>query len=193
MDLDQPASATAFPLFGLGYRRILDLGVYRCSEEQYLSEQRADSAAAVPSYMDPRAEKRQIEDIKALWSDRYGGAWLGNEVVGLISICAAHAKLGGVLYYVRDRRITKRMARKRLFLLGKMFEFNTLFWQLRTSPEIYEKLRQELSASIAGSATLKRRVVDFEPLDALGPHINWVAITSDAPPREHSRSQPSSS
>jgi hypothetical protein len=166
-------------LFGPGYRRVLDLGVYRCSEERYWSEQQADRDAQIPSFMDPQAERGQIEAIKADWSEKYGGPWLGNEVVGLISICAARAKLCAALYYVKDRRITKRMTRKRMFLLGKLFEFNTLFWQLPASPEIYEKLRQELSDSIAGSAILKGRVVDFGPLDALGPHIDWVAVTSD--------------
>ena len=84
--------------FGRGYRRILDLGVYRCSEEKYWSEQQADRDASIPSFMDPQAEKRQINDIKARWSEKYGGPWLGNEVVGLISISAAHAhaKLGAV-------------------------------------------------------------------------------------------------
>jgi hypothetical protein len=128
--------------------------------------------------MDREKEKRQIEAIKALWAEKFGSSWLGNEIVGLISIHAARAKLGGVIYYVRERRITKRMTRRRMFLLGKLFDFNTMFPEPRTSEEIYEKLRQELRDSIAGLATLKGRVVDFEPLDALGPCIDWATITS---------------
>jgi hypothetical protein len=177
--------------FGWGdARRILDLYVYRCSESQYFAEQKAALNAVEDAFRREdlarsEAARRQfppvpastIKALKERRSDRYGGAWLFNEAVGLISLCAARAKIGALFYYVNGR-VMKGMVRKRVFLRGKLFEFNTLFPEPRTSGEIHEKLRQELRDSIADASLFKDRVIDFEPLDNLGPHIDWVAVTS---------------
>jgi hypothetical protein len=111
--------------FGRRYRRILDLGVYRCSEEQYRAEQKADCDALILS-LDLPTNSRVETSIRDRWRDKHGGPWLGNELVGVISICAGPAHLGAVFCLV-NRRITKRTVRGRLFLVGKLLDFNVMF------------------------------------------------------------------
>jgi hypothetical protein len=77
---------------------------------------------------------------------------------------------------VQYKRITKRMAHKRIFDQGRLFEFGTFAQDNNLT--IFKRLREELEFGIASRLSLKKRVVDFEPLNTLGPHIDWVAITA---------------
>ena len=99
-----------------------------------------------------------------------------NEAIGLITLRAAPGRIGGWLYLVQYKRITKRMAHKRIFDQGRLFEFG-IFPQ-DDNLTIFKRLREELELGIASRLSLKKRVVDFEPLNAIGPHTDWVAITA---------------
>jgi hypothetical protein len=162
---------------GPEWRRILDLIVYRCSEDQYFTEQHADESAYVRILgLDPTSRDSNTTRLKGHWSDKHGGSWLINEAVGLISICAAPSKIGALSYFVSGR-IMKHMAKRRMFLQGKLFEFN-IWPENGSSEQIYEILRQSLRESAADVGRFRGRVIDLEPLDALGPHIDWAGITS---------------
>jgi hypothetical protein len=99
-----------------------------------------------------------------------------NEAIGLITLKAAPGRIVGWLYLVKYRRITKRMAQKRIFYQDRLFEFRT--FPNDDSKTIFKRLREELELSIASLDSLKNRVVDCEPLDTVGPYIDWVVITS---------------
>ena len=77
-------------------------------------------------------------------------------------------------YYITNRPINKRMVRRRIFFRSLLFEFN--IWP--EAGESNETLRNLLFASICEIRLLRGRFVDCEPLDALGPHIDWVALTA---------------
>jgi len=77
----------------------------------------------------------------------------------------------------------RHMKRRRVFLKGgKLFEFNV-------SPEedaetIYRNLRRWLRNMTSNLHFMRGRVIDFEPLDVLGPHIDWIGITHRRPDDE---------
>jgi hypothetical protein len=71
------------------------------------------------------------------------------------------------------------MAHKRIFDQGRLFEFGT--FPQDDNQTIFRRLREELKLGIALRDSLKKNVVDFGPLEALGPHIDWVAITKHKP------------
>src|SRR5580692_328119 len=136
--------------FGVGAKRVLNLLVYRCTLERYFSEQKADGDAYVRAVgLDPQskspAEARAVSNIRQHWFEKQGGPWELNEAVGMIELCAAPHKIGGILYYI-NRRITKNMLVKRFFET-KMLEFNV--WPEDHSERIYSTLRKSLIDAIA--------------------------------------------
>jgi hypothetical protein len=72
------------------------------------------------------------------------------------------------------------MKRRRAFLKGRtLFEFNV--WPEDDAETIYLDLRRWISNTISDLHFMRDRVIDFEPLDAVGPHIDWIGITHKRP------------
>jgi hypothetical protein len=166
--------------FGKGSLKIFDLLIYRCQEKQYQEELERDVDRHIRKFdPGPTAEASMRRD----WTDKHGGPWTFNEAVGLISIFVAPLKIGG-LFYFPEERIRKNMKRRRLFLRGKLFEVPV--WLEEDAETIYLNLRRWLSNTISHLPSLRGRVIDFEPLDTLGPHIDWIGITRP-PPRGSGR------
>ena len=192
--------------FGKGSKKIFDLLIYRCQEKQYCEEQKRDKKRdadkLIRALLDPplkspitdtsgervyfsTTEEERAKfaaDLRRDWDYKHGGPWTFNEAVGLISIFVAPYKLGGLLYFT-EGRIMRHMKRRRVFLKGgKLFEFNV-------SPEedaetIYRNLRRWLRNMTSNLHFMRGRVIDFEPLDVLGPHIDWIGITHRRPDDE---------
>jgi hypothetical protein len=161
--------------FGTEARKIFDLFIYRCTEQKYWAEQKEDRTTYIKNFgFDPLSRESYIINMGQRWFEKHGGEWALNEAVGLITLFASPYKIGGLFYFV-NRRIMKRMTQKRVFFRGKLFEFN--IWPNDDSETIYRCLRHRLSDSVAEVRSLRGRVIDFEPLDTLGPHINWAEIT----------------
>jgi hypothetical protein len=163
------------PLFGKDARRIFDLLIYRCTEGQYFEERQIECEKFLRNLgCDPSSTEPSVLHIKEIWSRKHGGAWIVNEIVGLIAIFASRHQIGGDLYFVK-RRVSKHMLRKRLFLLCTLFRLN--IWPSDSSEAIYRTLRDLIDARTAEMHSLRRRVIDFEPLETLGPHIDWAGLT----------------
>ena len=102
-----------------------------------------------------------------------GGAWTLSEAVGVISIFSTTSLIGGLLYLV-NKRIVKNISNKRIFFQGMLFDFN--IWPEDNNETIYHTLQRSLKDNIAEDKRLRGRVIDFETLDSLGPHIDWVGL-----------------
>jgi hypothetical protein len=161
--------------FGKEARKIFDLLVYRCDEKKYLAEQAIDCEKYIRGFgFNPSSKEKHITDLRQHWFEKCGGPWTLNKAVGLITLLATPYQIGG-LFYLANRRIMKRMAQKRIFFQGKLFGFN--IWPTDDSEIIYSHLRQMLKGSVVEHRSLRGLVIDFEPLDTLGSHIDWAAIT----------------
>ena len=157
-------------------RRIFEILIYRCTEKQYWAEQESDCAKFLKLMgVSPSSSASYVIGLEQSWFERYGGSWI-NEAVGLITLKAAPGRIGGWLYLVQYRRIQKRMLHKRIYAQGRIFEFGT--YPQDDNSAIFKRLREELELGIASQPSLKNRVVDFEPLNTLGPYIDWVAVTA---------------
>jgi hypothetical protein len=164
--------------FGIEARKILTLLIYRCTREKYFDEQKADSSGYIQGLgYDPapasQAEARVVFNLRQGWFESHGGPWELNEAIGMIEIYTHSCKMGGILYFM-TKRITKRRSRKRFVLGGKIFEFNV--WPEDTTQSVYATLRKSLADGIAAQHSLQGRVIDLEPLDTLGPHIDWATM-----------------
>jgi len=164
--------------FGKDARKILDLLINRCTEQQYWDEQEAyrDQLVRKSGY-DPSNKAQYIIDLRRdlgqhLFETR-GGVWTLSEAVGIISLFSSLSLIGALLYFVNER-IAKNMRNKRIFFQGQLFDFNV--WPEDNNDTIYRTLRRSLKDSIAEAKILRGRVIDFGPLDSLGPHIDWVGL-----------------
>jgi hypothetical protein len=67
-----------------------------------------------------------------------------------------------------------------MFYQGRFF--NLSVWPQQENITVFHALRQELQLTVEAWPSLTNRVVDFEPLDTLGPFIDWVSLTTRSGP-----------
>jgi hypothetical protein len=91
----------------------------------------------------------------------------------VISLFTSASQIGALLYFV-NRRIVKSIRSKRVFFQGKLFDFSV--WPKDNNDTIYGTLRRSLRDSTEEAKILRGRLIDFRPLDSLGPYIDWVGL-----------------
>jgi hypothetical protein len=165
------SSATALPPF-------FDIPVYRLAPHKYEAARAAyiDNAVEQAGLREAGPENAHLLDIfeTHLWH-KYGGAWRYNEIIGYIRLHILGNQLRGEWWGVDAKRIVR--TRK------KQFEFKR--WKLAperqfpsqpSSEEIYRTILQYLD-DCRREAELKNRFVDSKALEALGPFVDWLALT----------------
>jgi hypothetical protein len=177
-------------------QRILELPVYRCTEEQYYREQDANYECVAqdyerilqrfshmpespPEWMKGFRPESVAERMKAFRIEWKLYPWDFNEVVGWIRLYVRAGSIGASLFVV-NTKISKNMARKKfVWETSNFIELSVSEGQ--TSADIFNVLRSNIIAE-----NLRRfkgkRYVDTGVLDILGPHLNWVILTHVAPP-----------
>jgi hypothetical protein len=165
-------------------QRILELPVYRCTEEQYYREQDADYKSAAQEYErilqraghTPKGVAEQMKAFRIGWK-RY--PWDFNEVVGWIRLYVRAESIGAALFVVKTK-ISRNMARKKFAWDSSNF-IEIPVSEGQSSAEIFDVLRNSIIAE-----NLRRfkgkRYVDTGILDVLGPYVDWVVLTQRAAP-----------
>ena len=165
-------------------QRILELPIYRCTEEQHYSEQEAryESAAQwtkqslqMLTHKCPKFAAQEMEICRREWFRREAYPWDFNQIVGWIRLYAWTGNIAAYLFFVSGR-IAKTMIRKRFIWKQEKFLEMRVFSN-QSSTQILEKLKKRLSEESDDSSRVLRLYVDTGVLDVLGPHIDWVALT----------------
>jgi hypothetical protein len=166
-------------------KRILELPVYRCTEEQYYREQDANHKSAAQEYArilqwaghTPESAAEQMKAFEIRWKTY---PWDFNEVIGWVRLYVRTGSIGAVLYSVKTK-ISKNMSRKK-------FEWDSYkFIELpiaegETSAEIFNDLRKSIITET--HRTFKgKRYIDTGVLDVVGPHLDWAVLTQRTAPR----------
>jgi hypothetical protein len=121
-----------------GARRILELPVYRCTEEQYYKEQENKFDAEVKYTQElyrshggaiPYLTKKDRDDFRTYWLGRNGCPWEFNQIIGWIRLYAWTGNIAAYSFFVRQR-ITKNMCRKQFALDGKFLEMRVFLTNL---------------------------------------------------------------
>ena len=159
----------------------LDLPVYRLPEDKYYKQREAyinEVTGSTESSVEETMARGKDPDFarQLYWrehvSERYGGMWRYNEIIGHIRLFFFMTQVRGEYYAVKAKRIGR--TRK------KLLEFKT--WTLSaevnipagaSSPEIFEAVRKYVDRC---KQELRGRYVDDAQLDTLGPHIDWRAL-----------------
>jgi hypothetical protein len=167
-------------------RRILELPVYRCSEEQYYRELKDQYESAiqhwknVPSDLEPvLLERRQKEFEASVWLSTFSYAWDFNQVVAWVRLYVRPEHIGASLH------IRKYTRTPRYFFSQPFVWDSNNFLDVRVSSEqssinIFDHLRKEI-CTIAHDHRLfrKRRwYIDMRVFDFVGSHLNWVELTN---------------
>jgi hypothetical protein len=172
-------------------RRILELPVYRCTEEQYYRDQNARYEAEAQSLEQFMRRMPDIDDPEAFknhWFTRQENPWDFNQVVAWIRLYARTDGIGASLFLIPYKRMPKDIGRGRR--RGFKWDSNNFLdmWvsDNHSSTDIFEEIRELLVTT--ARQRFKGWYIDMGVLDVLGPHLNWVALTRDFQPRPTSSS-----
>jgi hypothetical protein len=165
-----------------GSERILELPIYRCTEEQHW----ADEKQKFESWMEPSEagfylggrtpERVKIsEDCRAEAYRRAITLWDFNQIVGWIRLYTWPENIRAYLF-LPNERITKIMRRKTFSTRRGNFIEMRVFPE-QSNKEILTKLKKAILSEVAERSRLRSLYVDMGVLDVLGPHINWISLT----------------
>jgi len=110
--------------------------------------------------------------FEAHLNERYGGAWLYNEIIGYIRLHFLGSQVRGEYFAVKAKRIVSSRT--------KLFEFKTHKLALES-----EVPRHATNAEILGviqeyikdcATELKGRYIDDSLFNVMAPHVNWKAL-----------------
>lgn len=165
----------------------LDIPVYRVPQDRYYCEM--ESFIETRMYSGSAEHDEQIRQFHARnpeqktafadhLRDQYGGAWNYNEIIGYIQLHFLGSQIRGEYWQVKGRRIQR--SRK------KIFERRTF----KLAPELdipYQASNLQIYAIICLYLTncakeLKGRYIDTTIFEAIGPHIDWLALYRNALP-----------
>jgi hypothetical protein len=173
-----------------GSTRILELPIYRCTEEQHYAEQEdryelaAEHVHAAYRALGERPEKEKVlADHRNDWFRREGMPWDFNQIVGWIRLYTWTGNIRGYLFFASER-ITKVMRRKKFITKRGNFIKIRVFPE-QSNEEILTTLKTTILAKVAEHTRLHRFYVDMGVLDVLGPHIDWIGLTKS---RMHTQS-----
>jgi hypothetical protein len=171
-----------------GSERILEIPIYRCTDEQHRDQEDKDFETAmklpeVQFFLGGRTPER-VKIWQNYRESAYGRAvtlWDFNQIVGWIRLYTWPGNIRAYLFLTRER-VTKVMRRKTFHTKrGNFIEMNV--FPNQSNAEILEKIKESILAVMAGHHRLRRFYVDMGVLDVLGPHIDWIALTKPpAPP-----------
>ncbi len=155
-----------------------NLSIYRCTMEDYISERNREWEAHVHkcgfdlNSTDPELVRVAERARDHLYTSK--GEWQFNQITGVIALYISTHKVEGMLFH-RLGRVTRLMAPGKLSHCGHILDIDIS--DETDSSGIYRKFRQALEESVKISKRLKGEWVDYQPLDTLGPYVNWLAMS----------------
>ncbi len=169
-----------------GSERILELPIYRCTEEQHRAEEKERFESWIELFeTNFYLGERTPERVK-IWDDHRQRSyaqmttlWDFNEIVGWIRLYTWPGNIRAYLFFMKER-ITK-VTRHKTFDTGRGNFIEMRVFPNQSNEEILSKLKARILAEVAESRRLRRFYVDTGVLDTLGPHIDWIGLTK--PPR----------
>ena len=159
----------------------LDLPVYRVSEDRYYDERESH---VVKSICQAEIEINEMTETQSylyekqspVLSERYGGVWEYNEIVGYIKLHFLGEQVRGEYFTTKPYR--KVRTRRKLFVYSthKLAPEVNLEKDSDNS-QIYEKLIEYVELC---RCELPSRYIDDRYIKLIGPHLDWNLLKSNA-------------
>jgi hypothetical protein len=175
-----------------GRHDFFDVPVYRIEEDRYYAEMKAHidrtmyppDASWVEDAQELAKREPNVENSFRHRAQRsYGGSWRYNEIIGYIRLHFLGDQIRGEYNGVTRKRIVRTRT--------KVYEFQT--WKLAlemdvpsssSSEEIFALVKQYVADC---QRELKKRYVDTEMFDAVGPYLDWRRLYGDLLQHAHIR------
>lgn len=165
-------------------RYFYDVPVYRLEEERYADDLNHHIESTLFPISDPLSSALRERDwlnpsekasLRDHLTEKYGGCWLYNEIVGYIRLFFLGSQVRGEYFAISQRRAIR--TRHKIFILKS----------LKLAPEreipnttanlsIFETVLQYINDC---RKELPRRRIDSRLLEAVGPHVDWQALLSE--------------
>jgi hypothetical protein len=161
-------------------RHILEIPIYRIPRDAFYSQFERDRNR----HLDRKRKLGGIQPsqlpnweigVSDRFSESYGAPWRYNQVVGWLRLFRLGIQLRADIWLTQAKRYSRRMAYKRLLLVGKGFEI----WvgPSDSDADIVARLRTEFE-DIERSYRSKRFVLDLECFNNLAPYVQWHELMS---------------
>lgn len=150
---------------------ILDIPVYRLSEENYYNEfnkyleehyNNFVKKSGFYSYQEFKYKK------ESLMLNFYGGMWKYNEIIGFIKLYILGTQIRGEYYQNKSERIRK--TRKKQFIFKTFKLVPEIDIRQKTDNEIYEQVILYLKNC---QIELNKRYIEIEEIIRIGKFIKW--------------------
>jgi hypothetical protein len=158
---------------------IFDIPVYRSTQDSFdaeIQQEFEERKNVLASYGAPgRPLSREVTGRElGLITERFGGPWQFNQIVGWLRIFGEGRTIGAHLWWIEGKRINRRSPHKRLLLMTAS-DVLGLWLSNESSSEILGMLLERIS-ELAETRPYRGRYIDLEVLRRLGPFIDWRAL-----------------
>jgi hypothetical protein len=162
--------------------RILEIPLYRCTQEQHWAEEERDFEARIAAPEVAFLAGGRTEERVTIWenyrAESHGSVvtlYDFNQIVGWIRLYAWPGKVRAYLFMPRER-VSKALRCKTFETRrGNFVEF--CVFPDNSNKEIFVKLKTRILAEVANHSRTRGLHVDLGVLNILGPHIDWVGLT----------------
>jgi hypothetical protein len=166
----------------VGQLNILDLPVYRVTEDAYYEERAAfvdkrmtDNPLPTTPAKPSAASVLSPQDASMLshLNSTFGGGWRYNEIVGYLRLHFLGSQIRAEYWRVETKRIV-RTRRKQIEFRDWKFVTETEVPMQGTNQEIFSAVQQHIADC---RRKLGRLHLDSTSIDTLGPHLDWRALS----------------
>ena len=146
-----------------------DIPVYRLTREKYDADQKAyiEKNLAGSNFQGSTATTWETH----FWQ-KYGGAWVFNEIIGFIRLHFLGSQIRGEWWRVGGKRIMRSRTRRFEFRDVKVV-YEEAIPTAGTSQQIYEAILAYLKRA-QEDKYLKRFHVDTSVFERIGPYVDWI-------------------
>lgn len=159
-----------------------EIPIYRCGEEQFLSQRDRALAEHLKWLTDvsgvpPERAPVSHNNAKSSFIDSYGGPWRYNQIIGWLRMSAGRSSIAADLWLCDAKRYARRMRYKRFYYLGTQFVAQCP--QELSSEQIFLQIMSRLREY---NLAWRRRgiVLDLECLARIGPSVDWRSMLENA-------------
>jgi hypothetical protein len=159
---------------------LFEVPVYRTSHDDYIKELQAAKAAYMDRVAegwayyerpgtDPRLKEDHFKRMEYAFHDSWR-SWHYNQAIGWIQLLGRWDVIKGEYHFAREKKIVQHPRHRSFEWRGKTLEL----WlpHKASSREIYELLLEELM-DLRKERPFKRRHIDLEAFQSVGPYIDW--------------------
>lgn len=159
--------------------KLLDIPVYRISEEEYNKSKNTFVENSLYPTKDDFDFYEQNPEYKIRFKDHlnkvYGGMWRYNEIIGYIRLYLFGTQIRGCYYQISQRRMVRTRKKNFVYKTHKLAG-ELQVYRAKSNVEFFDVILNYLAD--CKNELPKARFVDDRDLKRIGPFIDWISLYS---------------